>query len=214
MAKELPEGIGGNANIKPISGPDQVKKTPNKEAFESYMKEQPPSAEESGGKTTNVTPMDLAKTPPQVEKPTPESLANQVEQAQTNYQEIQKKLKSPNLTFKRSDNYLIRNKLNEAKNHLNAAAKKLNAEKPPPTTVPQKAGPVAKFLAMAADGQNQLELTKRKLARISETNKQLKPTDMLLVQVKLAQAQQEIEYTSTLLSQVVRSIQQVLNVQL
>ena len=43
---------------------------------------------------------------------------------------------------------------------------------------------------------------------------QLNPGEMMAVQVKMGLAQQEIEYTSTLLSKVIQSITQIINTQL
>ena len=209
------EKISGSGNIGPAKGM-QEKSAPNKKAFESYMQE--PSgvkgANEDGG---NVSPMELAKeAAPTVpgETPTVESLSKQLEKTSVNFQEIQKKLNSPNLNFKRSENYLIKNKLTETNDHLKAAARSIGADEVKPTQLPPGAGPIAKFLGMAADSQNQLEITKQQLSKIASNQQTLQPSKMLLIQVKLAQAQQEMEYTSVLLSQVIRAVQQTLNTQL
>ena len=67
---------------------------------------------------------------------------------------------------------------------------------------------------MLGDGQDQLMSIQDKMKELSAKEGGISPTDMMLIQVKMTQAQQEIEYSSTLLGKVIQSITQLLQTQL
>jgi flagellar biosynthesis/type III secretory pathway ATPase len=54
----------------------------------------------------------------------------------------------------------------------------------------------------------------QKLKSLAASNKPINPADMMLVQIKMSQAQQEIEYSTTLLGKVIDSLKQIINTQL
>ncbi len=89
----------------------------------------------------------------------------------------------------------------------------MGAEVPDPTKVPDTANPVERFLGYVSDGQNQLLAAKAQLQELGQTGT-ANPADLMLVQIKLSQAQQELEYSSILLSKVVDIFKQMLNIQL
>ncbi len=77
----------------------------------------------------------------------------------------------------------------------------------------KNANPAMKFLGMVTDGQNKLYEAQAQLRSLGK-DKSLQPGKMLLIQIKLAQAQQEIEYSSVLLSKMVDALKRVLSTQL
>ena len=74
--------------------------------------------------------------------------------------------------------------------------------------------PVVKFLSFLTDGTRQLNAAQAHIASLSKGGHSLRPAELLLVQVKLSRAQQEIEYASTILSNAVSSIKSLFNTQI
>ncbi len=52
------------------------------------------------------------------------------------------------------------------------------------------------------------------LAQISAKGEQMSPSDMLMVQIKLNKAQQELEYSSLLLGKAIDDLKMMMNIQL
>lgn len=193
---------------KPVGGKPKV--TPSPQEFQSHMQGTPKPTETGG-----TSPMEALQSPSvQQGTPTPESLLNQVNTAQGNLHEIHDKLQTPNLTFKRQHQTLLRDKLDDAFSHIQAANKKMGLPAAGLSKVPADAGPVTKFLQYVTDGQNQLVATQQHLQEMAKKPGSMDPADMLLVQVKLSQAQQELEYASVLLSKVIDVFKQMLNIQI
>jgi len=207
----------------PSNSPETPKVTPDKSieggkisqpdtsAFESY-KEQAPAAAPAGT-PSEISPMDLASKAGISTTPSFETLLSQANNAQDTLGTVQQNLQTPNLKFKKSQADLLKNKLSNANEHLTAASQKMGANVPQETQVPKTANPVTKFVGMVTDGQNKLAEAHDQLQNL-KTKGSMDPGSMLLVQVKLAQAQQEIEYSSVLLNKVVDSIKQVINIQM
>ena len=142
-----------------------------------------------------------------------DTLISQVGLSQDSLAQVRNQLNTNNLKFKRSQVHLLRNKLMDASDDLRAANAKMGAETP---QMPSSTGarPIERFLNYVADGENQLESARQRLLEVGKHGEQLRPADMLLVQIKFSQAQQEIEYSSTLLAKVIDSIKQILSTQL
>jgi hypothetical protein len=200
--------LSGPERITPKGGPSEAKIKPDKEAFRAHMNELPPGSKE-------VSPMDLAKTGIEQSKaPSFNTIASQLQTTQSSMGDIQSQLNTPNLKFKHSQQKLLESKLTDAKDHLKGAASLLNAEILPEKKVSSSASPVTRFLSYLTDGQNQLTETKKSLESLAQQGKNLTPGQLLLIQVKLSQAQQEIEYSSVLLSKVIDVLKQIINIQI
>ena len=217
MAKSPTDPV--NASGPGKVGPNKITEkgsttSPDKSTFETY-KEQAPSATTPQATTSSeISPMDLASKSAITSTPTAQTLTTQARTAQDTLGEIEKNLKTPNLKLKKSQSDLLNTKLNNANDHLANANKTMGANVPDDQSVAKNASPATKFLSLVTDGQNKLVQAQQQLQGISQSGATIKPADMLLVQVKLSQAQQEVEYSSVLLSQVVNSIKQTLNIQL
>lgn len=170
-----------------------------------------------------------SKAPPQVQGPSPaqvaqgpaaptagpsmDSLVSQVSTMQDSMGNLQNQLKTKNLQLSRPQQHLLRNKLSDTSTYLRAANGKLGIETPPMPS-PQGGGAIERFINFISDGENQLNAAKQKIMEMKKNGDKMNPADMLLIQVKMNQAQQEIEYSSTLLSKVITSLTQILNTQL
>ncbi|MBN2478902.1 MAG: hypothetical protein JXA94_01610 [Parachlamydiales bacterium] len=218
MPKEPTDPIGkaGPGKIPP----DKISETgtstpPDRASFESYKQAAPgaPGAAETTG--SEISPMELASKSTISSTPTFQTLAAQARNAQDTLGEIQKNLNTPNLNLKKSQQDLLGTKLSNANDHLKAANQTIGANVPEDTQVDKSANPIVKFLGMVTDGQNKIFEVQNKLKEISnDAGKNLRPADMLLIQVKLSQAQQEIEFSSVLLGKTVDSLKTLLQIQL
>lgn len=193
---------------KPLSQPPST--------FESYMQGAPAGGR--GGQpmtmqTAGAGPVQTTLINQQVANPTYSTLLAQAKTAQDSLGTVQDQLNTPNLKLKRSQAHLLKNKLQDANENLRAGAARLGVETEPAETA-NTASPVGRFLAYIGNGQDQLLAIQQKLKKLATSNQQINPADMMLVQIKMNQAQQEIEYSSTLLGKVIDSLKQILNTQL
>lgn len=182
--------------------------TPN---FEEHMQTAP--GQKQGGANA-PTPMDVTRGPSISSAGVSfDSLLAQTTQAKDSLGTVEKQLKDKNLKLKRPQSHLVKQKLSDANEHIRAGGSKLGM-KLPEENIPKNLGPIARFIAMVNDGQNQLGAVQEQLKKMSAKGKQINPADMLSVQVKMGLAQQEIQYTSTLLGKVIQSFTQLMNTQL
>lgn len=202
-----PPEFGGT---EPTKGPGGLPSpSPSREEFESYMeKTEAPEVKETG-----ISPMELQAKRTEIE-PTPENLLAQVDDTKNKITEAKTQLQTPNLQLKNSHQRLIDNKLSQSLVHIDKASDHLGANKAPSKEIAENMGPVAKFLTYLGNGQDQLVEAKKKLEDIQATKEGMTPTQMLLVQVNLSQAQQQIGFASVLLSKVADALKQAINIQL
>ncbi len=183
--------------------------------FQQYMQESPGGKMGQGPSgVSGQTPMNLAQGQALPgSPPTMDSIAAQARVAQDGLGQIGKQLRTPNLAFKRSQAHLLKNKLTGAHDYIRQAGEKVGIEASPFAT-PSGAGPLERFIAYVNDGQDQLLQVQQKLKAMSAKGQQLNAAEMLSVTVKMNLAQQEIEYSSTLLGKVIDSVKQIMNTQL
>lgn len=213
MGKILPEDIGGPENVgKPKAiGSDGGMKSPTR-SFDTYMQE---GTGQTASKSGGVSPMDLpAGSTMQPGTVNMESIGSQMNATSGVLGDIQQQLNTKNLKLKQSQKYLLRNKLTEANTQLRSAAAKTGIDVGEPPSMMTRQSPLGKFLALVNDGQNQMNGAVAQLKAIKADGKSINPGDMMLIQVKLAKAQQELEYTSVLLSKAVDDIKTLFQVQI
>ena len=190
------------------------KSVPKPESFQSYMKEgvTPTETEQVGA---IKSPIELAGGPQSaLGTPTASTLLNQVNTTQSAMNDLQSNLQTPNLKLKRAQEHILNNKLTQANEHLNSASQILGAKTLPSPQNTGRASPIEKFVSYVNQGQNQLLEAKKQLEDLKGKEESLKPGELMLIQVKLAQAQQSIEYSSVLLSKVVESFKTIITLQI
>lgn len=195
----LPIGTGG--------------KTPTPGAFQSYME----SAQGSTlGKTTGgQTPFEVMQGQTVAASgANMGSVLSQINASSNTLGDLASDLNTPNLKLKRSQRWLMKNKLENATGQMRAANKKMGVEAGPEPEAPSEGGPITKFLSYVTDGQYQLEQAKDHINQLNASGESLNPTDLLLIQIKLAKAQQELNYTSVILGKAVDDMRTLMNVQL
>lgn len=195
------------------------KALPTGQPFSSLMKPgEPPLA--SAGKTPMISPFDLMQSghSPITQNATLDNLLTQVKHAHNTLGDISTQLNTPKLKLRSSDKYLLKNKLNNTSANLRAVNAKLGGdtseeknEEESPTKIQ---GPLGRFMSYLADGQQQLVSAQKKLQSLKAKGDSLSPADFLLIQVKLNKAQQELDFTSVLLSNAVSGFKMLMQVQL
>jgi len=210
----LPSDLG---DIDRISSTKAItpgeEKVPTGQPFSSFMQEA--KGAEMSGKTPMVSPFDLAHgTPLATSAPTLATVMNQVNNAQGTLGDLSTNLNTPGLKLKPSQKYLLKNKMSDANSNFRVANAKLGAEIPNEPPASQFSGPIGKFLALVSDGQNQMQSAQKQLEGLKGKGASLQPADFLLIQVKMNKAQQELEYSSVLLSNAVSALKQLMQVQL
>lgn len=209
----LPDDLASPQKIDPTKsrqpGEEKPQQAPAK-PFSSYMGEKT-----EGPTSAQPSPMDIAKG--QVgptSQPTMESVHAQMKSASSTLGDINTQLQTPNLKLKRSQNYLLRNKLSDANQNIRTAASKVGVDvgKPPQTSGHQN--PIARYLNMVGDSQKQLSAAQNKVNELSQKGDSVNPAELLTVQIKVNKATQELEYASVLLSNAVSSLKMMFNVQI
>lgn len=219
-ADRIPDAVNPRKGIEtetPVSQPAT--------SFESYMQGSPTKGAGPGfnaaanqaagpGIPAGASPMELAKpVSAPTGTPTMNTLLTQTNNLQDSLGTVGDQLKTQNLKLKRSQTHLLKNKLQDANSYMRSAGAKLGVEQSPGETL-AGLSPPARFLAMLGDGQDQLMAVQRQIKTLSEKEGGISPADMMYLQVKMGQAQQELEYSSTLLGKVIQSITQLLQTQL
>lgn len=208
-----------NESIQPTAPRDTeatVQKQPDRTQFQAYMQEGATVPQKAGQAPPGVSPMEVAgQAAMQTAGPNVNTLLAQVNSAQGTINDMQAKLnQNPDLKMKRQHQYLMQNKLQDANGHMQAANNRMGAPMQTPQQLAADAGPIEKFLAYLTDGQNQMNAANKRLQEIGKSNQQLNPAELLVLQVQLGQAQQELDYASTLLSKVIDVFKQMLNIQM
>lgn len=182
-------------------------------SFQSYMQSSPTPP---GAASTSGAPSPLSlpqQGPAQAGAPTFNSLITQAKNTRDSLGNVEQQLNTPNLKFKRSQAHLIRNKLTDANAYLRAGAEKLGVT---PADARPSAGTsmLGRLLAYVGTGQDQLTVIQQQLHKLSSSGASMNGPDMLVMQIKLSQAQQEVEYSATLVNKMVDSLKTLFSVQL
>ncbi len=186
------------------------------QSFSSFM-QQPEAGSTASqlSKTHMPSPFDLAQgTRPMAGTPNIDTLLGQIQLGQNTMSNIQNQLSYPNLKLKASQRYVIKNKLSDAGTNLRAASARMGMPAQEGTSPVKGSGPLVQFLQYVTDGMNQMESAKQQLNNLKNKGQNLTPGDFLLIQIKLNKAQQELDFTSVMLSKAVEDFKMLMNVQL
>jgi hypothetical protein len=188
---------------------------PQTSSFESAMEkaaQQPRPMSKPG----SPSPMELVQNQaPLTQGPTFDSLLNQTKSVQGLLGDVNTQLQTKNLKLKQSDRASLRSKLKNANTYLKAANTKIGAEameEPPATS--GGGGILSKFLGYVTQGQANVAAAQKQLLSMKNKGDSLNPADFLAIQIKLAHAQQEIEYASMMLANAVSGLKTLFNIQL
>lgn len=200
-----PSAIPGMAPIDQNTASESGKRP-----FADYMKEGPQAnAQQAPSPMQALAPQTNVNGPP-----TMESVQQQMKATSSQLGDINQKLNTPNLKLKPSEKFLVRSKLEDAHTNIREAAQKVGVE--PSSEVDTKGlqNPIAKFIALIGDGQEQLESAQNMLTKMSSSGQLVNPGDLLLAQVKINRAQQQLDFSSVVLSKAIEGIKTLFNVQI
>ncbi len=215
--KEIPADIASSEVIFPSTaisaGEERAPMTA--QPFASFMQAGKGTPMTTAGKTSMISPFDLARgQPPLAQSPTLDTLLAQVNGAQSTLGDLNTQLNTPNLKLKASQKYLLKNKLSDATTSMRSANAKMSADVPDEPDTSSFSGPLGRFFAYLTDGQSQMQAAQKQLQSLKDKGDNLAPGDFLLIQVKMFKAQQELEFSSVLLSNAVSDVKQLMQVQL
>jgi hypothetical protein len=214
MAGRVPDKVTPPESIKPLQ---DVGQEPDKQPAGGFDQ-----AMQNAGSGTNATqepgkisPMDLAaQTRIQTTPPTLDTINTQMQHSMGSLGDIHTQLNTKNLKLKQSQKYLLRNKLTEANTHIRTATEQAGETPENPTNIHARQNPVMRFMGIVQNSQTNLEKSQKLIAHLNSSGKAVEPGRLLMIQVKLAKAQQDLEYSSVLLSKAVDDIKMMFNIQL
>lgn len=213
--------IPGSSNIQPSKSlpSSEEQATPSKsggQSFESYMQPEQGSSAKPSGESQEVTPFDLAGKAQPIATPTMESVLAQVNSNSSLVGDLQNEFQNnkDKLKLKQSQKYLLRNKLKSANQKIRTSAQTAGVDPGAAPNWAAKKNPIEKFIGLLGDSQLQLSKTQTMISNLRDKNGMISPGNLLLIQTKLAKAQQELEYSSVLLSKAVDDIKQMFNIQI
>lgn len=209
-----PEDIISAGQVSPIQEGEPKVPSQGTPPFSSYMQGQGSNPLMNAGKSPQISPFDLAHGQVPAAGPTFASIQDQAKMAQTTLGDVSNQLQTPNLKLKQSTKYLLKNKLNSANGYIKSASEKMGANIVDQEEVPSGASPLDKFLGLVTSGQNQLQAVQDQMKQVAAKGESMSPGDMLLIQVKLSKAQQQITFTSMLLGKAMDNLKTFMNIQL
>lgn len=206
---------------KPVDQEIEIEKRPtervatNKEQFDTLMREEKIAAPKDASKTSLMDAVRDMNYSEKKEQASQSNLINQTKEAIGKIDEIKAVLENPNVQVKRSAHQLLNNKLSHIDESLRIALSKAGLDYTPEVNPEVKTGknPIEKFLFLLTDGQWQLAKLSEELTTMGKSNRELSPVNMLAIQVKVGQIQQELELFSSLLNKGLESIKTIMNIQ-
>ena len=214
MENKLPEGVKSSDAITPSKPVPGGQEEPKEQSFQSHMQaEQPQQGAAGAPQGTSPSPLDLPSGQKNISPPTAETVLGQMNSTSGVLGDIQNQLKTKNLKLKPPQKYLLRNKLNESNALIRSAASKLGVKVGAPPGTLSRQNPIARFINMVNDSQVQLEAAQEQVGTLNKSG-HVNPGDLLMVQIKISKAQQELEYSSVLLSKAVEDVKTLFQIQL
>jgi len=197
---------------KPVQ-PGEENKPAASRPFESYMKTgEPPTTSKQA---EEKSPFDLAgQGRGDVAEPTHEALIDQMSSVSSMLGDLQNKLNNKNLNLRQSQKYLLRKKLTNANELIRGAAGKAGVDPGSAPTQFYRQNPMHKFMGLLTDSQKQLAQAQESMKHLGVPGQVISPGELLLMQTKLTKAQQELEYSSVLLSTAVSGFKTLFNIQI
>lgn len=195
---------------------------PNKDYFDSLMQQKrvtvdkaeglEKNASEKAGATLFDEVRKLNQRPDIATRSSPNELVAQAEDVIAQIDTLKTKLETPELDIKSSVQTLLRNKLNHIDDNLKVALDKTGSEYATPERSDGMSKPIDRFLGLLTHSQSQLETLASDVKAMAVEN-EMSPASMLLIQIKVAKVQQEIELFTSMLNKALESTKTIMNVQ-
>lgn len=196
--------------------PGEEHAPPESGKFASYMNAETPPAMQPSQNPNQISPMQLSQQgrPSAGTPPTLGDIRSQMQATAGSLGDIKTQLHTKGLKLSQSQKYLLRSKLSSANEHIRDVAQRTGVDTGAPINLREKKNPIAKFLELVSDGQNQLNAAIAEANKLDASGQSVTPAKLLLIQAKLQKASQELDYTSVLLGKAVDIIKTLFNVQI
>ena len=222
MNNNLPSGYQNIDKLDPTKPVTPGSESHPESDFASRMQQQEPAAQPKPNEappSKAPSPIELAQREhliPGGKPPSLQQIQSQINANSSMLGDIKNKLHNnkSKLPLKQSQRHLLRSKLASANEHLRSAHAHLGGDPGEPLQLRSVKNPINKFLMMVADGQNQMNSAGTLLKKLNSEGESVNPAQLLLVQMKLHKAQQELDYTSILLAKAIDTIKTLFNIQI
>lgn len=190
---------------------------PNKDHFDNLMNVEKASTsrivETNAHKNTLVEDVSQLKIKVDHLQHAPKNdIVVQAQEVMDQMKDAKQKLATPNLELKDSVQVLMRNKLTHIDDNLRVALNKAGIEyKEAP--VKSSNNPIERFLGLLTNGQQNLNNLALQVESWHTNKVDISPAKMLLLQIKVGQVAQELEFFSSLLNKSLESTKTIMNVQ-
>jgi hypothetical protein len=217
MANELPKDVTDpeRANAtSPVTGGagEKTGQQPTGD-FASHMQDN--KATETQKSAKDPSPVELQKaTNAASSPPSIQTVQGQINATGSSYADVKNKLHTKGLKLKQGEKQAVRDKLTDANESVRSANKHLGNDPGPQVNLHTTKNPIARYLALVADGQHQLQSASQLASQVGHEKGGVSPGKMLLVQVKLAHAQQALDFTSVLLGKAIEFVKSTMQTQI
>lgn len=171
------------------------------------------STERSSGSSLMDEVSQLNKGPSNISNASPDSIKAQTKSAITQIDGIKTQLAQSQGEIKPSYQTLLRNRLTHIDDNLKIALNKAGVEhKAPPVGATENKNPISRFIGFLSNSQEQLGSLNAAVDAMSKSGT-ITPANMLAIQMKMNQVQQQIELFTNLLNKALESTKTIMNVQ-
>lgn len=191
-----------------------------RERFDIHMSAEAPSAVtqeitllEEGNKVSLIEESSVSAKTHHVAQSSPEKIQGQVKDLLVRFDEVKVELAGTQAQIPPSYQTLLRHRLSHIDENIKIALSKAGAEARIQPLAAKAPTPGERFINLLSHGQYQLEHLNQTVETLSLANKELSPANMLALQIKVGQIQQEIELFTSLLNKALESTKTLMNVQ-
>lgn len=217
--EEISEAVGP---AEPVAVQDPARVPPNKEHFDSLLNsgQQVPIRIESTPHTSLMEQVRDAdhKVKALQEVASADQIAEQAKAVIAQMDQIKGQLSTPGAELKGSVSGLLKNKLAHIDESLKVALNRAGLEYTPGVEAsngsPSLMKPIERFLGFLTHGQHHLQRLANELQVMHLDGKEIAPSRLLGIQIKVGFVQQELEFFSNLLNKALESTKTIMNVQI
>lgn len=203
----------GAAKAVPVNEPDRAK-------FEGLMSKDvekqvtvPEHVEAQTKKSLMDEVREIDHQTQGIKRASPTELVEQAEKVIGNIESLKERLANPDLQIKHSARSLLRNKLLHIDDSLKIALEKAGVEYKAPPGITDLSNPMDRFLGLLSNSQYQLENLASEVKTMHANREEWSPASMLLVQIKVTQVSQQLEFFTNMLNKALESTKTIMNVQ-
>jgi hypothetical protein len=144
---------------------------------------------------------------------TPGDIKSKAQQTIDQIEKVKTDLKNSTSKIKPSYQALLKNRLTHIDDSLRVALSKAGVEYTPAAAPSNTLNPVERFVGYLTQSQYQLEHLQDTINELNIAGPNLTPANMLAIQIKVGQVQQQVELFTSLLNKALESTKTLMNVQ-